>query len=383
MKNIELNKKFNLNVENIILMLYCISLTLGMFENSTFPHRGFFILRFVIIAALFVISFLTTNFNWYKLIFLLLGLVFTFKGMMNYPKQEIEFFYIIILAYSMSRISPKKILKWSTLTMSGIVLILVSCAKLGIIQNSVSFRNGIARQALGTNYALTLGSYIFFICAAILLLCNSNNKKYNMLLAVVFFLIAGIVNKITGARNFVVAIICLAVILLIPQNFLKRVNKIVFNVVIVILLVICIMSAFITKIIPYYSNLYHFLDTLLSNRLSLQYLLLNFYSPKLLGQFIAQSTDPQSYYFFIDNSYARLLFFAGILYTILFFIVIGNLLFKFNKSKMYILTLVFIVILMTGLVQGSMISTSANIFIPLLCIGQKSFKEDFCRYDLR
>ena len=62
------------------------------------------------------------------------------------------------------------------ITMTVTLCIIYMAMKLGLIVNSVVQRDGIARQALGTNYPLTFASYIFFICAALTVLSNNTKK---------------------------------------------------------------------------------------------------------------------------------------------------------------------------------------------------------------
>ena len=61
------------------------------------------------------------------------------------------------------------------------------------------------------------------------------------------------------------------------------------------------------------------MDELFSGRLSLQYILLEYYSPLLWGQNITQQgfggeQQTVNNYFYIDNSYARILFMYGIIF---------------------------------------------------------------------
>lgn len=189
---------------------------------------------------------------------------------------------------------------------------------------------------------------------------------------------AWILNSVTGARNFSIAIILLAIIILIKKSILLYGKALFFKITICITLVLSLISVFITKFIPYYSSTYYELNKLLSGRLSLQYTLVNDYQPKLFGQYIYQSTSQTGgYYFFIDSSYAKLIFISGILFTILYYFIVIRQLFKLVDLNLYILVLVFIVILITGFVQGSAIGVSANIFIPLLCVRANLFEEDF------
>lgn len=374
-------KILKINIKTLILILYCFSLAMGIFKNSTFSHfRVFSVLSLLAIVVMVIISLLYIRFTFSQFLFFLIGMLIVSKGIINYYNSFEPYFYIVVLFFCMGNISPKKILKYAEFTMVGCVIIILFSSLFHIIPDTVVYRAGIARHSLGTNYPLTLGSYIFFLCASFYVLYTGKSAKSNFILGIIFIIVSWFLNKITGARNFSLGIVAIAVFLICNNALSKICKKINMTILTVITFILSIISIFITNIIPYYSSLYQSLNLLLSGRLDMQYELFKFYTPKLFGQYIYQITGSNSlFYFFIDNSYARLLFVAGILFTIYYFCTLGNLFYKLINLNLQKLFLVFIVIMITGIVQGTAISPEANIFLPLMCVRGELLKKDFIR----
>lgn len=367
---VDLNKK--ITKSNVLLFFYLLTLILGILINSHVPHSGFNLVRIILFGTMLLVAMIGEKHDIYQYSVLISGLLFLLYGLINFPQQQINYLYLIICIFTMSTVSPKKIIFWSILVMGICTLVLYISSSLGIIANDVFYRGNQVRQSWGTTYPLTFASYIFFIGAGLVFLAESKQLKKKVLLSILLIIGAIITDRLTGARNFT-----LGLYLLVPIVFIKDSKnlkiKYLYRSIIGIILALCIISTFITKIVPYYSNIYAMWNKLLSGRLALQDTLMNFYSPKLFGEFIPQVTESGKYYFFIDNAYMRMLYFAGILFFVYFVVIVGIQLNNWlNNGNLKIISIV-LVILITGMVQGSMISVSADIFLPLLCINTNRF----------
>ena len=148
-------------------------------------------------------------------------------------------------------------------------------------------------------------------------------------------------------------------------------NKYLSLVSIFIVYSICFISVFITNFLPYYSNTYVLLNQLFSGRLGLQYTLNNFYHPTLFGQTIPQvgfggASTAISNYFYIDNSYVRLLFMNGIVLTILVLCLISRLIFDLYKLDLYKQVYIILIIMISGITEDSFVNGAINIFFYIL-----------------
>lgn len=377
MENVK-NIRF-LKINNIILSLYCFSIVAGMLKNSTFGHSHFFSYLYLCsVTIMLIISLFLQKHTYYEFIVLIIGVLLTIANAFKDSSTFKYYLYIVIILFCMSTISPRKIIKYSAITMFICLFMITSASLLHIISDNITFRYGIARHSLGTNYALTFGSYAFFLTAAAYVLYKKVKIKSNFYMGICFIFVAWLVNKVTGSRNFSIAMFILGILLIMNNFVIKYVKKNTLEFLTCITFGISIISIFITKIVPYYSDIYQKLNILLNGRLGIQYDLFRYYSPKLMGQYIYQVTEKYaSFYFFIDNSYTRLLFVAGILFTIFYFIILGISFHKMIRLGLTQICLVFIIMMITGIVQGSAISPEANIFLPLICVRKELFKKDF------
>lgn len=365
---ISLNKKIDVN--NLLLVLYCCTLILGILRDSYFPHPGFSGLRLLVFLLMTVISIIGVRHSYYQYTILGLGILVLLFGLFYFPKQQVRYLYIILVFFTMSTISPKKIIFYSTSVLAGCSLLLYLSSTLGIIQNYIIYRGSTVRQSLGTNYPLTFATYIFFMWAGIVFLINPNRLKDKIIIIFLMFLSAFLVYRLTGGRNFSIAICLLSIVLFIKDKEKNLRNW--FKIITPLVGMMSILSVFIVKLIPSSTSFYKELNYLFSYRLELQNLLMKYYKPKLFGQFIPQFAADSKHSLFIDNGYIRLIYLAGILFAVLFFIIVSvQIAFWITEDQFKILTII-LIILITGIVQGSIISVSQNIFLPLFCTTFKN-----------
>ena len=149
----------------------------------------------------------------------------------------------------------------------------------------------------------------------------------------------------------------------------------------IFLILFSTITIFISKIIPSSSMLYVYLDSLFSGKLNMQYLLFQMYEPKLLGQYLYQmgngvATGPVLNYFYIDSSYTKLFFSAGILFYLCIMFLYFKLIYSLNKVGLRKQAFILIIIGLNGLVEDSFINLSLNNFILLVLITKEHYLND-------
>lgn len=382
MSNTYRHDRDNSVVKKIILILYIISLSLGIYANSTFSwaNEANFIRR-LSIFLLGIMSLVLLNHTLKQYVFLVVGVFVTgYSYIIN--RASIEYLIIVIIIFSLSIIEPKIILKYSIIFILSNLLVLVICSKIGLISNLLFYRDGVLRQSLGTIYPLAFAAYVFFLCGGYVAI---NYGKSKILLQISILIIASIfLLKINGARND--SILTLLMIGSVLSVYIpKRFNKTISIVGTVIVFFLSILSIFITKISPYTTNLYDSLNVIFNGRLQFQYMLFTYYKPQFFGQLIPEiglggSQAPVLNYFYIDNSYTKMLFMAGIAFTIFMYCILIALVRRLINNDMYKLVYIILIVILAGIGEDSFINSSMNIFFTIFITSNglllKGYKEN-------
>lgn len=374
------NNKYQLPVTNILLFLYCIILIMGVFTVSTVSFASkLAIYREYVIILLGFISIILQKHSIKQWIWFGIGIgICGFSYLFSY--NYVDFLFFIIIAFSMSTLSPKRLLIYSVCAIFISLFSVYLLSSLKIIPNLLFYRDNIVRQSLGTMYPLTFAGFIFFCCAGLIVI-NPNSFKIKWLITFILLFGCLVVYKINGARNDALNIVLL-IICSFSNTISDKVNDILCKILSAIVFGVAFLSIFISQLIPYTSNLYLEINNLLSGRLQLQYTLLSIYKPRLLEQNIQQNglggtTGTVMNYFYIDNSYVRLLFMGGLL----LFLFLGLTLFifvcKMINYKLYLLVYVTLVVIICGITEDSVVSTITNIFIPMLLMDDNIILKDF------
>lgn len=362
--------------ENIILALYFIVLICNILSYSTayFIHNVQ-VIRLIGIVLVFSCSILLqkhTLRQWKML------LILSSVCMLSYVfyKVNIDFLYITLLMFGMSNISARKLLSLSAKTIFYVILFLTVCASIHLIPNLVFYRDGIMRRSWGTIYPLTYAGFIFFGCAS-WAATNKNNLKTIFSLVI----IAIYVFVVSGARNDTIGIVLL-IFACLSDYFPYRINKYLSLVSTLIIYSMCLLSIFVSTFLPYYSNGYAFLNKLFNGRLGLQQMLISSYHPTLLGQVIQQvglggATTTISNYFYIDNSYLRLLFMNGIILTFLFLYLVSYQIFYLHKMHLYKLIYIILILMISGITEDSLVNGVINVFFYILLSSPENLKNSF------
>ena len=380
--NIIQNKnEIKIHTINAMLALYCAIIFFGVLSVSMMPFISMFErVRNFLIILLFLISITTQKHTLLQWIWLGIGIsICIFSFLFAYSDRT--FLLMIIIMFSMSTVSPEKLLKFSILMILISLFIICLLALLGIIPNLIFYRNGAIRYSLGTMYPLTFAGFIFYCCAAGIILISNSSSSKNWIIDLILILASIFVYKVNGARNDAFNILIL--ILCRFSKFLPdKINKILTKISSIIVCSIAFLTIFISNIIPYTSNLYGKMNDLFSGRLQLQYTLFSMYTPKLLEQNIPQNglgraTTTVMNYFYIDSSYVRLLFMGGILLFLLFGVTFLLFLLRMINCNMYLIVYIALVIVISGITEDAVINPIMNIFLPLLLMKHDLILKDF------
>lgn len=263
------------------------------------------------------------------------------------------------------------LLKETTIIASFSVIVIALAAKLGYITNYSYIRNGVLRQSFGMHFPLILSAYIFYICS---LITVKYGTKYPIRLSMGLMIVSFIVDKATNARND-----CLCILLLVLAIFVQNLNKSFLKksckISLGVLVVVSVFVPFITYIFPYGSEIYFLLNRLTTNRLYYQSVLCAYYKPRLLGQSIPQvglggNTSSNVFnYFYVDSSLTRLLFFGGIIFFILFLLIMVKGVNELAETKLFLFSMVMMIVLINCFVEDSMVDPTTNLFLSFLMIS--------------
>lgn len=373
-------RKYKFNYSNLLIYLFSIIIFCGMITYSMVPLSSLFVqVRYALIIVLFVLAVATQKHSIKQWIYFLIGSSITMISVVV-TQIGLEYFFMILAIFSISTISPKKIMKFSAIMIAITLIFLTISSWLRVIPNLIFYRDNIIRQSWGTIYPLILAGYIFYANAAWISSKQNDKKKY-MGEVLLILISAVLVFRVTGARNDTFAIILLLGSYLINM-ISDRYNKAILTSGIVIIFAILFLSIFITQLLPYYSNSFNWVNNLFNHRLGLQYTLFEYYAPKLFGQYIPQvgaggSTNNAGYYFYIDNSYTRLLFMYGIVFTIFILIMLLNYLRNLMEIKAYSLVYILLIVIASGIAEDAFVNPVINVFLYLLLENRDLLLQDF------
>lgn len=372
-------KKKIFNINEIMLDLFAIIIFCGILTYSMLPFAGSFIkVRYGLIILLFILSLLTQKHEFNQWVLFIIGIIIITISLLL-KGIGLDYLFMIIAMFSVSTISPKKLMEYSAKVIFLTLILLAIVSYFGIIPNLTFSRDSVFRQSLGTIYPLTFAGYVFYGIAAWLTFKDPKNISIKKVLIIAAS--ALIVFKITAARNDTIAILLLLIVMVL-NHIRDSYNKVFILIFTGVTFLSVIFSVFITIIVPYYSNSFNFFNSLFNNRLGLQNTLLDYYSPKLFGQIIPQvgaggTIESFGYYFYIDNSFARLLFMFGIIFSIFFLFLLLNFICKLINLKIYKLTFIILIAMLSGIFEDSFINPVVNIFLYLLLVNKNLLVKDF------
>ena len=137
----------------IVLTLFCILTTFNIISRSTFSFDNMALkLSYFFVIAVFIVSFLMIQHTVQEYVWLIIGLFITIN--VFFKTGQIEYSLIIILLFSISQESPKRILQIIVYTTSICLAIIIIFSILNIIPNLSFYRGNIQRLPFGMHYPL-------------------------------------------------------------------------------------------------------------------------------------------------------------------------------------------------------------------------------------
>ncbi|AOW75280.1 hypothetical protein A4V11_09700 [Pediococcus acidilactici] len=369
--SLDTSLKISRGPENILILMYEILLTLFFLQNSMFRYQlnVSILMKLQLVTAflIFIFSLLLSKRD--KLfVYTVGGMLIATSGINYLTTGYTNFFIMSLIIFSLRNVDVYKLLKYTMITLiilTGTVFVLSTFGK---IDNLLYYRNGIERYSFGTIYPLSMSGYLFSISICLTLFTDKHRLTRILVLMVMSYLCF---TKM-GARNDSFTIAMLALILIFKNSLLK--SKVVKGKIIPYLVVLLILlTNFFTVIIPYGTKMYLLLNSLLSQRMNLQDSLLHNYGITLFGRRIAENgnggIEGQNLllkYFYIDNSYARILFMGGAVFFALFLLCIFRKLEILLRNKNWFFACIFIVFLINGITEDSLQNPAYSIMLPTL-----------------
>ncbi|GEP18440.1 hypothetical protein [Pediococcus pentosaceus] len=374
--NTSKNEK-SINFDNFFIVLYELIVLTGILQVSMFRYSVSTSFLSKIQLGIASILFLIALLKKHTLYEYILGGGFVAIAIINFLHTGYYTYVLLgLIMFSMKEVNVKKLLFATLFTILIGITIIFSLSEIGKLPNLVYYRAGIARQSFGMIYPLSMSTYVFFISVCITLLFRK--KK---IITVTILLILGYLSYIaTGSRNDAITIILLAIIV-VWDSWLEKISLLETNFLSIIIIMLAVLVNFVTELVPYGTRLYDILNALLSGRMNLQDTLLNSYGVNLFGHYIIENgnggyegQERILKYFYIDNSYARLLFLGGLLLFIMVMVIFFWRISTLSREGFVVVALVFAVVCINGFTQESLQSPVTNILVPLLLKKTADFK---------
>lgn len=284
-------------------------------------------------------------------------LVVTFVFMMSHYVSRYDFLVdLLILILGAYRVNFRNILKTYIAVWSVLLVVTIIGAMTGLAENLVYYQGEggeRVRMALGICYPTDLAAYVAFLMFTYVCV----RYEYITYLEIgVMAVLAGAVYYITDARTDFIVMEMLVVVVLLAKKFKKLFlviteKKWIRNVCIIFPIAMCLFVWLISASFTFDNNTLIELDGKMSGRLSLGNLALNSYHPNAFGQYVYEkgaggSTEYSDFYFFIDSSYLSIGIKYGIVFLIMIWWNLAEIIKKiWNKKTCYMLICVMMILI--------------------------------------
>lgn len=311
------NSLFNV-IFSICFLIYSLkSINIGL-DISMFKYLNLSILGLSVILWVFNISFFKVSSK--KLIVIITFLIYLLLSIyIQFSFFDIFFFLVF---YTLLNNSNKKFAYLQVIIMILTFIGTLIAVKLGFIENLLFYRSGDGvRQTLGFNHPNTLGMFVYAI--TINSLSIMNKSRYRLLKYIALLIFNLYFYYISDSRT--ASLISLGtVIIIIVLESINLDNKIMNNKLIIggilsFILVIVGLSTYFSFVDNYIE-----LNKLFTNRLYSSYVFITEYGFNLLGDIIPDILNTATGEVIIDSGYINLILRKGIVFAIIFFMVIFN-----------------------------------------------------------
>lgn len=323
----------------------------------------------ICISLLLLKELIEYKFNYRDLLVLLIcGLCF----ILFYKNIGINQATLMIFIYSARNINMLDILKISYKISLVLLIFIIISGKLGIIENYIGIDGERQRDYLGFRYALyptsILGNIVF-------LKVYIERKNITWLSLIILFISSVILYLFTDSRLTT----GISVVIIIVAALFKKYDSIenIFKrgYLIISYIVSAVTSIYFTLKYDYLSEWQSNLNGLLGGRLSLGNMTLDFYGINWFGKkinLIGMGLDADGEqnisdtYDYVDNLYIQLLLRMGILFLIIFVLIMTIMVYKAYKNKNLYLVIILVLLALHGIIDDLILSIQFNSFFMVV-----------------
>ncbi len=132
-------------------------------------------------------------------------------------KANVNYLWIILLAFGLSDQSPTKIIKISAVCTTVMLVVILCLALSGLIPDLTYIRdNTILRHSFGTVYPLIFSALLFYCIAGWLFI----SRKLNKLIFIIMIILSSIfIFKYLNARNDAISLLLLLLVFLFNNKY--------------------------------------------------------------------------------------------------------------------------------------------------------------------
>lgn len=279
---------------------------------------------------------------------------------------------LMLFVYSARNINMIEFFKLSYKLSFVLLLFIIISGKIGIIENYTGISGERQREYLGFRYALyptsILGNIVF-------LKIYIERKNITWLALIILFVSSVILYLFTDSRLTT----GISIIIIVLAALFKKYNSIenIFKrgYLIISYIVSAVISIYFTLKYDYLSEWQSNLNELLGGRLSLGNMTLDFYGIDWFGKkinLIGMGLDADGEqnmsdtYDYVDNLYIQLLLRMGILFLIIFILIMTMMVYKAYKNKDVYLVIILVLLAFHGIIDDLILSIQFNSFFMVV-----------------
>lgn len=390
LNNLMNNKYFN--KENIFYILYSLYLLFSLLNKTFFFQYynvfAYKIVKFAFLFALLVFEFIKDKND--KTALIGLGICLLLYGYSSYFSSLTDSLAIILL-FSSRRENFEKIAKLTLIIQIFVLLITIFCAKVGIIENYISYDGIRTREYLGFLYALYPSVILFNITCLTVYLNRDSNE--NIIIKVILLILANVLififtkSRLSFAFSMIL-IVCFCFIKLKPDLFVKiSENKVYQFITNYSFVIFCVVSALFTALYSPNVGFLNKINSFLGDRVRLAKQSLDLYGVKLFGikdigwvgnGLNAQGQSNVGAYLWVDNLYVNVMQKFGIVFIVCALVVLTITMIKCSKQKKYMLLFILALISLRCIIDDLQLHLYYNTFwfiIPQMLMCKDGTRE--------
>lgn len=366
----------------IFLVFSCISNT---FFLQFIPN---FVYKSALFGSVLLILFREIYLNKYSFRSLIGAVFFALVSLnMMVVTSKLNIFAIyIIFIFCLRNVEFEKIAKLSFIICSIFLIITVLASKLGIIDDYflISY-DGRIRHFLGYRYALLAPTALMNIISIWLYLKRERASSFSWIIMFIcnYWLYKQTDSRLTFYSSLL--LILLGFLLKISPNFLDKLKVILYP--FIYIYIICVLiSFFLVNEFKNPSNLLMKIDTYIGNRILYSRRSLDYFGYKLFGQNIEWhgngldqfGNKTNHVYLYVDNFYIQILQRYGLIFLIIFSVIMTLTLYNIYKKEKLLLFTILTLLALHALIDDLILYPQFNIFwITAGCIINKKYQFNY------